>query len=131
MFTAEIREKECIGCNRCVQACPVDAIVGANKFTHTVLLDECIGCKLCLNPCPVDCIDILPLANKLPTDVDINKPARAEKAKLRSKNRNLRLQKEAELMLPNYVDDVERKEKIKENIAAALSRVQSKNKGKN
>ncbi len=59
---AVIREAECIGCTKCIQACPVDAIVGANKFMHTVLLDDCTGCDLCIPPCPVDCIDMVPLA---------------------------------------------------------------------
>ena len=57
-----IREAECIGCTKCIQACPVDAIVGAAKLMHTVIADECTGCELCIAPCPVDCIDLLPLA---------------------------------------------------------------------
>ncbi|AVQ00075.1 electron transporter RnfB [Ahniella affigens] len=59
---AVIREAECIGCTKCIQACPVDAIVGANKLMHTVLLEDCTGCDLCIPPCPVDCIDMVPLA---------------------------------------------------------------------
>lgn len=58
---AIIRENECIGCTKCIQACPVDAILGASKFMHTVIADECTGCELCVSPCPVDCIDIIPL----------------------------------------------------------------------
>lgn len=54
-----IRESECIGCTKCIQACPVDAIVGASKMMHTVLADHCTGCNLCIPPCPVDCIDIV------------------------------------------------------------------------
>ena len=57
---AFIREAECIGCTKCIQACPVDAIIGAAKLMHTVIEDECTGCDLCLDPCPVDCIDMLP-----------------------------------------------------------------------
>jgi electron transport complex protein RnfB len=60
---AFIREAECIGCTKCIQACPVDAIVGAAKFMHTVIIDECTGCDLCVAPCPVDCIDMLPLSS--------------------------------------------------------------------
>lgn len=59
---AYIREDECIGCTKCIQACPVDAIVGASKLMHTVLADECTGCDLCVEPCPVDCIDMIPVA---------------------------------------------------------------------
>lgn len=58
---AFIREAECIGCTKCIQACPVDAIVGAAKLMHTVIVDECTGCDLCVAPCPVDCIDMLPI----------------------------------------------------------------------
>ncbi|MBV2128459.1 electron transport complex subunit RsxB [Arsukibacterium indicum] len=58
---AYIREDECIGCTKCIQACPVDAIVGASKLMHTVIVDECTGCDLCVEPCPVDCIDMLPI----------------------------------------------------------------------
>ena len=51
---AYIREDECIGCTKCIQACPVDAILGAAKYMHTVIADECTGCDLCVPPCPVD-----------------------------------------------------------------------------
>ena len=59
---AYIREDECIGCTKCIQACPVDAILGAAKQMHTVIIGECTGCDLCVDPCPVDCIDMVPLA---------------------------------------------------------------------
>lgn len=58
---AWIDEAICIGCTKCIQACPVDAIVGANKLMHTVIADECTGCDLCVEPCPVDCIYMLPV----------------------------------------------------------------------
>ena len=58
---AFIREDECIGCTKCIQACPVDAILGAAKLMHTVIISECTGCDLCVEPCPVDCIDMLPV----------------------------------------------------------------------
>ena len=56
---AVIDELACIGCTLCIQACPVDAILGASKFMHTVIESECTGCDLCLPPCPVDCIDMV------------------------------------------------------------------------
>ncbi len=56
---AYIREDECIGCTKCIQACPVDAILGAAKQMHTVIVSECTGCDLCVEPCPVDCIDMI------------------------------------------------------------------------
>lgn len=57
---AVIREAECIGCTKCILACPVDAIVGAAGHMHTVIASECTGCDLCVQPCPVDCIDMIP-----------------------------------------------------------------------
>ncbi|WP_339614787.1 electron transport complex subunit RsxB [uncultured Gilvimarinus sp.] len=60
---AFIREDECIGCTKCIQACPMDAILGAAKQMHTVIADECTGCDLCVEPCPVDCIDMIPVAS--------------------------------------------------------------------
>lgn len=64
---AVIREAECIGCTKCIQACPVDAIAGAPKLMHTVIASECTGCDLCVPPCPVDCIDMIEV---LPTVSD-------------------------------------------------------------
>ncbi len=55
-----IREEECIGCTKCIQACPYDAIIGTSKQMHTVILSACTGCELCISSCPVDCIDIIP-----------------------------------------------------------------------
>jgi electron transport complex protein RnfB len=56
---AFIHEDECIGCTKCIQACPVDAILGAAKQMHTVIASECTGCDLCVEPCPVDCIEMV------------------------------------------------------------------------
>lgn len=57
---AVIDEQFCIGCTLCIQACPVDAIIGASKLMHTVLPGQCTGCDLCVAPCPVDCISMVP-----------------------------------------------------------------------
>jgi electron transport complex protein RnfB len=101
---AYIREAECIGCTKCIQACPVDAIVGAAKLMHTVIIDECTGCDLCVAPCPVDCIEMrpLPLATVLPIVGGLafsleEQRARAAKrnhARRRFEQRNARLQRE-------------------------------------
>ena len=63
---AFIHEDLCIGCTKCIQACPVDAIVGAAKMMHTVIKSECTGCDLCVDPCPTDCIEMI----EVPTTPD-------------------------------------------------------------
>jgi electron transport complex protein RnfB len=62
-LVALIDEEACIGCARCLPPCPVDAIVGAGKQMHTVVLALCTGCELCVAPCPVDCIAMVPRAS--------------------------------------------------------------------
>nr|WP_235603168.1 RnfABCDGE type electron transport complex subunit B [Piscirickettsia litoralis] len=57
---AKIDESRCIGCVKCIKACPVDAISGGPKRMHTIIQSECSGCELCIAPCPMDCIDIIP-----------------------------------------------------------------------
>lgn len=58
---AFIDESNCIGCTKCIQACPVDAIIGSNRTTHTVISELCTGCDLCVAPCPTDCIEMRPI----------------------------------------------------------------------
>ncbi|HUJ01429.1 MAG TPA: electron transport complex subunit RsxB [Usitatibacter sp.] len=77
---AVIDEPACIGCTKCIQACPVDAIVGASKRMHTVIASWCTGCELCIPPCPVDCIALEPVA-ALP-DADLSR-ARHERRSIR------------------------------------------------
>jgi len=60
-MVAHIDEQTCIGCTLCLQACPVDAILGAAKQMHTIIEGECTGCELCVEPCPVDCISMIPI----------------------------------------------------------------------
>ncbi len=60
-LVAVIDEANCIGCTLCIQACPVDAILGTAKHMHTVIAAECTGCELCIKPCPVDCITMQPM----------------------------------------------------------------------
>ena len=85
---ATIIEDQCIGCTKCIQACPVDAIVGAAKLMHTVIAELCTGCELCVPPCPVDCIE-MPLA----TDPDWTR-TRAHAAREQYQFRAQRLQRE-------------------------------------
>jgi len=67
-----IVESECIGCKKCIDACPVDAIVGSANMMHSIIDDLCTGCELCIEPCPVDCIEIVSVSNdeiKAPRDI--------------------------------------------------------------
>lgn len=74
LLVARIDEAHCIGCTLCIRACPVDAIIGANKKMHTVLADWCTGCDLCVAPCPVDCIDMVPADRAwTPADAQISR----------------------------------------------------------
>ena len=83
---AWIDESRCIGCARCLAPCPVDAIVGAAKYMHTILADHCTGCELCLPPCPVDCIEMRPGPAPLPLQAELNR-ARYEAHTLRLQRR--------------------------------------------
>lgn len=94
---AVIDEEVCIGCTKCIQACPVDAIIGSAKHMHTVLADQCTGCELCVPACPVDCIALLDAgAAPLPRPALL---ARAEQARARFEARTLRLAVAAETSL--------------------------------
>ncbi|VVC76201.1 Electron transport complex subunit RsxB [Aquicella siphonis] len=86
---AVIRENECIGCTKCIQACPVDAILGSAKQMHTVIASECTGCELCIAPCPVDCIDLT--IHPEPAEREQEKQAVARHARARHLARQKRL----------------------------------------
>jgi len=93
---ARIVEADCIGCTKCIQACPVDAIIGASKLMHTVLADDCTGCELCVPACPVDCIVLEPMP------IAQNDAAHADAARTHFRRREARLarwqaEREAEL----------------------------------
>ncbi len=110
---AVIREDECIGCTKCIQACPVDAILGAAKQMHTVLAGECTGCELCVAPCPVDCIDIVPHPDwqmaLTPADQEGFLARRATLGRQRFEARQARLERQAE----------ERRQRRERRLAAA------------
>ncbi|OUM09317.1 electron transport complex subunit RsxB [Pseudomonas syringae] len=121
---AFIREAECIGCTKCIQACPVDAIVGAAKLMHTVIIDECTGCDLCVAPCPVDCIEMhpLPLATVTPitgglaptVDLQLARQHKRTRARLRYDSRNARLRREQQARLAERVARSQRAESLRE-----------------
>lgn len=85
---ARIIEPDCIGCTKCIQVCPVDAIVGAGKRMHTVIADQCTGCELCVPACPVDCIVLEPMPE---TQID---QAHADAAREHFRHREARLARE-------------------------------------
>ncbi|TAM30646.1 MAG: electron transport complex subunit RsxB [Rhodanobacter sp.] len=123
---ARIIEADCIGCTKCIQACPVDAIVGAAKLMHTVIVDDCTGCELCVPACPVDCIVLEPM----PTEqLD---QAHADAAREHFRKREARLareaaKREAELAARKAAVDVTA---ASNPVLAALARARAKQQGK-
>ena len=117
---AVIDEERCIGCTLCIQACPVDAIVGATRLMHTVIAQQCTGCRLCLPPCPVDCIEILPLPPRGPAE-----RASVEEAALRRyASRNARLAREREERSARLARERRKREVIARALRRARERLQ-------
>lgn len=124
---AVIDESACIGCVRCIKACPVDAIAGAAKRMHTVIASECTGCELCVPACPVDCIDLVPATARAGENRD-ERNVRAHKARRRFDARNQRLSmQEASRTRRVQPGAQSRQEDKQAAIAAAMAR---SNKGK-
>jgi electron transport complex protein RnfB len=122
---AVIREHECIGCTKCIQACPVDAIIGGAKQMHTIISDHCTGCELCIPPCPVDCIDLM----VLPTQNEEELQLQADLSRQRYYKRQQRIKKTP--VLPNKVEEIspQRNQQVsdrKQAIADAVARVRLK-----
>jgi electron transport complex protein RnfB len=120
---ARIVEADCIGCTKCIQACPVDAIIGASKLMHTVVADDCTGCELCVPACPVDCIVLEPMP---PAQIDA---AHADAAREHFQRREARLERqraerEAELAARKHA--VEAAAGSVNPVQAALARARAK-----
>lgn len=127
---AVIDELRCIGCTKCIQACPVDAIVGSAKLMHSVLPGDCTGCGLCVEPCPVDCItmDILPAQEYDPSRAKRQFEARIQR-QLREETQKARRFQEKRLLAKQAEPNSEQDKKAKQAyIAEALARVALKKK---
>ena len=119
---AVIDEARCIGCTLCIQACPVDAIVGAAQLMHTVVIELCSGCDLCVAPCPVDCIDMIPAKG---ADAVWDR-ARADAARGRYERREARLAREREARVERARRAEPQPEQKRAIIAKAIARARAK-----
>lgn len=125
---ARIVEADCIGCTKCIQACPVDAIVGAAKLMHTVIADDCTGCELCVPACPVDCIVLLPMPSE-----QVQSQPHANAARAHFQRRETRLARE---QAERDIDLAARKMAVDANttpqnpVLAALARARAKRQDK-
>ncbi len=126
---ALIREEECIGCTKCIQACPVDAILGSASEMHVIIETECTGCGLCVAPCPVDCIEMLPVETLSFDKKKAKNRFHAKKVRaLRATETQAHLYREKSKLLKEE-KYTEEKEAKKAYILAALQRTQAKKNG--
>jgi len=115
---AIIREQECIGCTKCITACPVDAILGSGKSMHTVITEECTSCELCIPACPVDCIEMVTLNSENFTFDKQKAKIRHQAKLLREKmNVNNNLQKNTLHKKRNYIEAALARAKLKKSNA--------------
>ena len=119
LLVAVIEEAECIGCTLCIEACPVDAIIGAAKRMHAILPSLCSGCELCVAPCPVDCIAMVPAQREWTRDD-------AREARLRHDARRARIERNERIASRKPVASSSEKEQRQAAIAAALARARAR-----
>jgi H+/Na+-translocating ferredoxin:NAD+ oxidoreductase subunit B len=121
---AVIDEARCIGCTLCIQACPVDAIVGARRLMHTVIAQACTGCELCIAPCPVDCIAIVVAADR----DSQTRQAAANEARRRFAARNKRLARLREEALARKAahSDARAERRKRETVEKAIERARQR-----
>jgi Na+-translocating ferredoxin:NAD+ oxidoreductase subunit B len=122
-----IREIECIGCTKCIKACPVDAIIGSAKLMHSVLNHECTGCGLCVAPCPVDCIEMVTLSeieyDKHLARTRFNKKQTRLLREEQEKHQAYREKRQLALKEENKAEDIQAKQAY---IQQALARVKAR-----
>lgn len=124
---AVIGEAECIGCTKCISACPVDAIIGSGKLMHAVIAHECTGCGLCVEPCPVDCIEMV----ELPAPAYDKELARKrfndkQVRQLRDEHVQQQVYREKRNMASQSVSQIQEVSAKQDYIQLALARVQAK-----
>lgn len=134
MLTAVIDEDKCIGCTKCLDACPFDSIIGAHNYMHSVITAECIGCKKCVPACPVNCIEMHPLDNVI-KDIKIEHPLlqlesktidvreQVKFVKQRASERKMRLEKSSQQII-NAI-----RSSSKDKILARLEKIKHDKKG--
>lgn len=124
---ALIREAECIGCTKCIKACPVDAIIGSGKLMHAVIAHECTGCGLCVAPCPVDCIEMVTVTEP---DYDVDTARLRFNAKqtrqLRDEHEQQQAYREKRQLVLQSVNNKQDTQAKNEYIQQALARVKAK-----
>ena len=124
---AVITESECIGCTKCIKACPVDAIIGSGKLMHAIITQECTGCGLCVEPCPVDCIEMVTLPNP---EYDIDLARQRFNAKqtrqLRDEHEKQQTYREQRLLALQSADTSQEAHAKQDYIQQALARVKAK-----
>ena len=124
---AVIREAECIGCTKCIQACPVDAIVGSAKRMHDVVPDLCTGCGLCVAPCPVDCIDMVAIPESHYDPALARARYQAKQVRLLAEdNAKVQHYRTQRRLVAEQTDNKMEKDKKQAYILAALARVKAK-----
>ncbi len=122
---AYIREADCIGCTKCIDACPTDAIIGTRNRMHTVIQSDCIGCRLCIEPCPVDCITLISADKALRDVVHYRKLAQRKKARMATLDQIAKI-KHHTLTKPLVADKTDSAIDKQAFIAAALERAKAK-----
>ncbi|WP_133136191.1 RnfABCDGE type electron transport complex subunit B [Legionella rowbothamii] len=124
---AVIREEDCIGCTKCIKACPVDAIIGSGKLMHAIISHECTGCGLCITPCPVDCIEMVTLSEP-DYDKDLARQRFNDKQTrlLRDEHQKQQAYREKRLLTKNSANHSQDIQAKQDYIQQALARVKAK-----